>query len=280
MGRLNRLIEVQKFTVSRDSFGGERQGGWVTLAQVWAERLTWKPKQKFVQGSARFVNISTSSFKIHQRDRPRRDDASLRRLRHRVEHLGAYGERSSIHDNPSGTHGMKLPRLFGNLSHEHRESATDAIVAALVAQAGGSSVPPSVEALGAVEAAAGLWSRAFASATVEPQTTTTMSLTPSVLAAIGRALAVRGEAVFALDVDGAVILLTQASDMEGGGRYYVRRRGATPLSYPCRPVRWSSEHSSAMRCYTSDMQRGQVRPGPVSLPSAWPSETQNPGDVD
>ena len=66
MGRLNRLIEVQKFTVSRDSFGGQRRG-WVTLAQVWAERLNWKPKQKFVQGSARFVNISTSSFRIHQR---------------------------------------------------------------------------------------------------------------------------------------------------------------------------------------------------------------------
>ena len=39
---------------------------------------------------------------------------------------------------------------------EHRESATDAIVSALISQAGGSSTPPSVEALGAVEAAAGL----------------------------------------------------------------------------------------------------------------------------
>ena len=78
---------------------------------------------------------------------------------------------------------MKLERLFGNLKHEHRESATDAIVSALIAQAGGSSVPPSVEALGAVEAAAGLWSsRAFASQRPwTPQTTTQrMSLTPSV----------------------------------------------------------------------------------------------------
>ena len=64
--RLNRVIEVQKFTTTRDSFGAEVMA-WSTLAQVWAERLTWKPKQKFVQGSARFVNISTSSFKIHQR---------------------------------------------------------------------------------------------------------------------------------------------------------------------------------------------------------------------
>ena len=99
---------------------------------------------------------------------------------------------------------------------EQRESATDAIVSALISQAGGSGVPPSVEALGAVEAAAGLWSRAFASATVEPQTSATMVITPSVLAAIGRGLAVRGEAVFVLDVNGAVEL-TQASSWKVSG---------------------------------------------------------------
>ena len=100
---------------------------------------------------------------------------------------------------------------------ENRESATDAIVSALIAQAGGSSVPPTVEALGAVEAAAGLWSRAFASATVEPSTPATMALTPAVLAAIGRGLAVRGEAVFALDVNGAVELTQAASWKVAGG---------------------------------------------------------------
>ena len=46
-----------------------------------------------------------------------------------------------------------------------------------------------------------------------------MALTPSVLAAIGRGLAVRGEAVFVLDVNGAVEL-TQASawKVSGGAR--------------------------------------------------------------
>ena len=78
---------------------------------------------------------------------------------------------------------------------ENREAYTDAITAALFAAASDGNVPPSVEALGAVEAAAGLWSRAFASATVEPQTAATMPLTPSVLAAIGRGLAARGEVV-------------------------------------------------------------------------------------
>ena len=103
---------------------------------------------------------------------------------------------------------------FGNA--EHRESATDAVVSALLSQAGGSNVPPSVEALGAVEAAAGLWSRAFASATVEPSTPATLALTPSVLAAIGRGLAVRGDVVFALDVNGTVEL-TQASSWKVSG---------------------------------------------------------------
>ena len=100
---------------------------------------------------------------------------------------------------------------------EHRESATDAIVSALISQASGSSVPPSVEALGAVEAAAGLWSRAFASATVEPKTPATLALTPSVLAAIGRGLAVRGEVLFEVEVNGAVELTQVASWKVSGG---------------------------------------------------------------
>ena len=102
---------------------------------------------------------------------------------------------------------------------EYRESATDAIVTALISQAGGSSVPPSVEALGAVEAAAGLWSRAFASATVEPQTPATQALTPTVLAAIGRGLASRGETVFEIQLseDSGQLLLIQASSWKVSG---------------------------------------------------------------
>ena len=108
-------------------------------------------------------------------------------------------------------------RMWPFAKVENRESYTDAITAALFeAAASGGTVPPSVEALGAVEAAAGLWSRAFASATVEPQTAATQPLTPSVLAGIGRGLAVRGESVFALDVNG-VVELTQASAWKVSG---------------------------------------------------------------
>ena len=95
-------------------------------------------------------------------------------------------------------------------------SATDAIVAAIIAQAGGSSAPPSAGDLAAVEAAAGLWSRAFASATVNPSTS---ALTPGILAAIGRGLAVRGDILFAIDVQEGVMLTQAASwEVRGGTR--------------------------------------------------------------
>ena len=112
---------------------------------------------------------------------------------------------------------------------ERRESATDAIVSALISQAGGSSASPLVEALGSVEAAAGLWSRAFASASVEPKTPATIALTPSVLAAIGRGLATRGEVVFEVEVNGTVMLTQAASWKLSGGirpeswRYTVKQ---------------------------------------------------------
>ena len=103
---------------------------------------------------------------------------------------------------------------------EHRADATDAIVAALVSAAGGSGVAPTVETLGAVETAAGLWARSFAATTITPSTAATRALTPSVLASIGRGLAVRGETLFVLDVDETGLTLTQAArwEVKGGSR--------------------------------------------------------------
>ena len=86
--------------------------------------------------------------------------------------------------------------------------------------------------LGAVEACAGLWSRAFASATVEPQTPATSALTPVVLAAIGRGLAVRGEALFVLDVNGAVELTQASSWKVAGGTRPETWRYAVELPLP------------------------------------------------
>ena len=102
---------------------------------------------------------------------------------------------------------------------ENRDSATDAIISALLSQASGSSAPPSAGDLAAVEAAAGLWSRAFASATVEPTTATTSALTPGILAAIGRGLAVQGDALFAIDVlDGVKLTQALGWEVRGGTR--------------------------------------------------------------
>ncbi len=66
MGRLNRLIEIQHRTVTRDSFGGEIET-WVHLAKVWAEKVQVKPAERFIKTSARTLNTSTAQFKILQR---------------------------------------------------------------------------------------------------------------------------------------------------------------------------------------------------------------------
>ena len=66
-GRLDRIIEIQRKAVTRDSFGGEIET-WVTLANVWAEKLSTKPAERFIKTSARTVNKSTAKFRILQRD--------------------------------------------------------------------------------------------------------------------------------------------------------------------------------------------------------------------
>ena len=64
---LNRLIELRRRTVKRDSFGAEILT-WHKLAIVWAEKLSVKPAERFIQTSARAVNQSTAQFKILARD--------------------------------------------------------------------------------------------------------------------------------------------------------------------------------------------------------------------
>ena len=58
-------------------------------------------------------------------------------------------------------------------------------------------------ALAAVETAAGMWARGFASARISPTNARTAAITTEVRARIGRELARRGECVFAIEVDGA-----------------------------------------------------------------------------
>ena len=96
---------------------------------------------------------------------------------------------------------------------ETRAGYTDAVVQALLQDAGGSPTA-SVSNLGVVEAAAGLWSRSFASATVTPAGPATTALTPAALAAIGRRLLLDGEAVFEIEVDDDAVRLVEAASWE------------------------------------------------------------------
>ena len=105
-------------------------------------------------------------------------------------------------------------------SVEDRQSGgipfSDAVTAAIVAAVGGTT-PADPTAIAAVEAAAGLYSRCIAGATVEDSTG---SVTPAVRALIARDLIRRGESVHLLDVDrGRVRLLPAGSwDVRGTWR--------------------------------------------------------------
>ena len=63
---LNRIITIEQFVSTRDSFGSVIQN-WVELDRVWAEKLRVKPSERFIQTSARTVNTSQTRFKIRQR---------------------------------------------------------------------------------------------------------------------------------------------------------------------------------------------------------------------
>ena len=95
-------------------------------------------------------------------------------------------------------------------------NATDALVAALVRQADGTTADP--DALAVAEACTGLWERCIGSATVAPPS---MALAPvgAWLALVGRMLAMRGNAVFAIDTtfDGLRLLPVSSFDVRGEG---------------------------------------------------------------
>ena len=96
-------------------------------------------------------------------------------------------------------------------------SYTDALVAAITANAGGKSTA-SHNATAALEASAGLIGRAFASATIQGAPDHVIdSVTPGLLNLAGRALIRRGEILFAIDVhDGAMYLRPVSShDIHG-----------------------------------------------------------------
>ena len=102
---------------------------------------------------------------------------------------------------------------------EKRESVpfTDAIVAAIAAQAGGTEAGD-VSGHWALETAAGLYARAFAGATLEADERIKAAVGPRVRALIGRDLIRRGESLHLLTVDRGALMLTPCGswDVRGG----------------------------------------------------------------
>ena len=104
-------------------------------------------------------------------------------------------------------------RLPWQPRQETRQSATDAVVTALLARAGGGEAGDA-NATGAQEMAAGVWARSFAAATVTPAVPL---VSPTFLALVARNLARRGESVHLIDVqDGRLVALPCGSwDIRG-----------------------------------------------------------------
>ena len=95
---------------------------------------------------------------------------------------------------------------------------TDARIAAILAASGGDAAAD-VNAIAAAEVAAGLWGRAFASASVEPVTPATSAISPQVLELIGRELVRKGEALFEIAVMGGEARLVPVSWWDVYGDY-------------------------------------------------------------
>ena len=103
-------------------------------------------------------------------------------------------------------------RLWPFRRTEQRASiadATDAALAHLDAIAAGE--PGTARALAVAETCAGLWERCMASATVGPDIAALRSLSPPLLAVIGRALASRGEFVGAIEISEGMAMVVPAA---------------------------------------------------------------------
>ena len=98
---------------------------------------------------------------------------------------------------------------------EKRASYSESVAQGIFAQASGLSPDPS--SIGALETAAGLWSRAFASARPDPPLE---FISPIFLAAVGRNLVRKGESLWVINVsrDGVEISLHEVASYDISAR--------------------------------------------------------------
>ena len=119
-------------------------------------------------------------------------------------------------------------RLPWTKTETRSDTYTDVVTQALVDAAAGTD-DASKARIAVVEAGVSLWARAFASATVQPDSPQARALNPAVLARIGRRLAVRGECVFEIVVNGDVSLVEAADwTVEGDTSWTYKATFATP----------------------------------------------------
>lgn len=151
---------------------------------------------------------------------------------------------------------------FGEIRRLRREvrGYSDTLTELLVARAGGDGEPTgSAHLTAAVEACAGMWARAFASAEVEGDPHDV--LTPGLLARVGRSLIVSGESLHLIEVRGGSVRLIPSGtwDVLGntpdpeGWRYKLQLDGPSGSRTVTRPsasvlhVRYSEDASRPWR---------------------------------
>ena len=152
-----------------------------------------------------------------------------------------------------------------------RRSYESLLVAAVEDQAVGLSMLRPL-ALGVLEVCAGAYARAFASASVEPQTAVSVAVSPGVLASIGRQMIRHGESLHLIDVDtsGRVRLREVASWNVTGGSDPEHWRYQVSVAGPSSTVTRIVAADSAVHCrYSVDPARPWAGRGPLS----WASET-------
>ena len=122
---------------------------------------------------------------------------------------------------------MKIP-FFNRHETRAADTYTEAIIAQLIDSANADTIPSGTTAAEGI--VVGLWGRAFASSTVTPAGQVADSLTPRVLAMMGRDLAEFGESVWEIEVVEGRLMLEHASDftVEGMREWFYELDHAYP----------------------------------------------------
>ena len=117
------------------------------------------------------------------------------------------------------------------------------------------------------EACAGLWSRAFASADVSPDTAATRALSPGILALMGRELFDQGQSVFEIQVRGGDVVLAPVSswNVTGGDMWDYELTVAQPSSIV---TRYRPSDAVVHVQYARDSARPWTAAGPIQRSSA------------